>query len=278
MWTSGKVDTDDGAIAYRFMDIGEPWLERRAFPIVFQHGLGLNSDMWLPWLKSLAACHPIVMIDLRGHGGSAEAWRKPDYSLDEFGKDITRVLDHLGIQVCHYIGESFGGTVGLRLAARQPQRLASVVACSTGIYGQWLTNIGDWPDFVAREGVDAWSRDFMDGRFVPGSVDPSLVDWVDENQRTLAPRVIAGLVRCLLTTDLRQELRELATPLLVISPGGSPYVDLRSAHAIRELVPSAEAVFFPDARHGVVMSHWEPCSTAAAQFLARVEARYRDGS
>ena len=276
MWTSGQVDTNDGAIAYRFMDIGEPWLERRSFPIVFQHGLGLTADLWLPWVKSLAASHPIVTVDLRGHGGSAGAWTKQDYSLDDFTKDITGVLDHLGIQVCHFIGESFGGTVGLHLAAQQPHRLASVVACSTGIYGQWLTNIEGWPDFVAQEGVVAWSREFMKGRFVPGSVDPALVDWVDKNQRTLAPQVIAGLVHCLLTTDLRQELRGLAAPLLIISPGGSPYVDLRSAHALQELVPLAEAVFFPDARHGVVMSHWSACSAAAAQFFARVEARRGD--
>ena len=273
MWTSGQVDTNDGAIAYRFMDIGEPWLKRRSFPIVFQHGLGLTADVWLPWFKSLAASHPIVTIDLRGHGGSARAWTKQDYSLDDITKDITVVLDHLGIQVCHFIGESFGGTLGLHLAAQQPRRLASVVACSTGIYGQWLTNIEGWPDFVAREGVVAWSREFMQGRFVSGSVDPALVEWVDKSQRTLAPQVVAGIVHCLQKTDLRQELRGLATPLLIISPGGSPYVDLRSAHALQELVPLAEAVFFPDARHGVVMSHWSACSEAAAQFLARVEAR-----
>ena len=273
MWTSGHVDTNDGAIAYRFMDLGEPWLERRSFPIVFQHGLGLTADVWLPWVKSLAACHPIVTIDLRGHGGSAGAWTKQDYSLDDITQDVTAVLDYLGIQVCHFIGESFGGTVGLHLAAQQPHRLASVVACSTGIYGQWLTNVEGWPDLVAREGVVAWSREFMKGRFLPGSVDPALVDWVDKSQRTLAPQVVTGIVNCLLKTDLRQELQGLATPLLIISPGGSPYVNLRSAHELQELVPLAEAVFFPDARHGVVMSHWSACSLSAAHFLARVEAR-----
>ena len=273
MWTSGQVDTNDGAIAYRYLDIGEPWLERRAIPIVFQHGLGLTGDVWLPWLKSLAAGHPIVTIDLRGHGGSAAAWTKQDYSLDEFTRDVTVVLDHLEIQVCHFVGESFGGTMGLHLAAQQPHRLASVIACSTGIYGQWLTNIGGWPDFVAREGVVAWSRDFMEGRFVSGSVDSALVEWVDKCQRTLTPQAVAGIVNCLLRTDLRQELSGLEAPLLIISPGSSPYVNLRSAHALRELVPLAEAVFFPDARHGVVMSHWSECSLAAAHFLARVEAR-----
>ena len=273
MWTTGQVDTDDGAIAYRYLDMGEPWFERRSIPIVFQHGLGLTGEVWLPWLKSLAARHPIVTIDLRGHGESAAAWTKQDYSLEEFTKDITAVLDQLGIQVCHYIGESFGGTMGLHLAAQQPQRLASVVACSTGIYGQWLTKIGGWPDFVAREGVVAWSRQFMEGRFVPGSVDSALEEWVDKCQRTLAPPAIAGIVNCLLRADLREELRDLEAPLLIISPGNSPYVDLRSAHAIRELVPLAEAVFFPDARHGVVMSHWSECSLAVAQFLARVEDR-----
>lgn len=272
MWTSGHVDTNDGAIAYRFLDLGEPWLERRSLPIVFHHGLGLTADVWMPWVKSPAACHPIVTIDLRGHGESAGAWTKQDYSLDDITQDVTAVLDYLGIQVCHFIGESFGGTIGLHLAAQQPHRLASIVACSTGIYGQWLTNVEGWPDLVAREGVVAWSQEFMKGRFLPGSVDPALVEWVDKSQRTLAPQVVTGIVNCLLRTDLRQELQGLATPLLIISPGGSPYVNLRSIQALQELVPLAEAVFFPDARHGVVMSHWTACSLSATNFLARVEA------
>ena len=273
MITSDHIDSNGGLVSYRYLDTGEPWGTDGSIPVVFQHGLGLNANVWLPWFKTLAAHHPIVTIDLRGHGGSALSWTKDDYSLDDIAEDITAVLDHLGIPVCHFVGESFGGTVGLHLAAKESHRFASVVSCSTGIYGQWLTNVQQWPNLVVEKGIIPWSDELMQGRFFPDSVDVSLVRWVENTQQTLSPKVVAGIVRCLLGTDLRPELKGLKTPLLIISPEASPYVDLRSAQALQELVPLAETVFFPDARHGVIMSHWRACSAAVMQFLARIEKR-----
>ena len=273
MITSDHVDINGGSIAYRYLDTGEPWAKNDSIPVVFQHGLGLNSNVWLPWFKTLAPHHPIVTIDLRGHGGSALSWTKDDYSLDEIAEDITAVLDHLGIPICHFVGESFGGTVGLHLAATESHRLASVVSCSTGIYGQWLTNVQQWPDLVVEKGVVPWSDELMQGRFFQSSVDMSLVEWEKNSQQTLSPKVVAGIVRCLLGTDLRPELKDFKTPLLIISPEGSPYVDLRSTRTLQELVPWSETVFFPDARHGVIMSHWRECSAAVMQFLTRIEKR-----
>ena len=273
MITSDHIDIDGESIAYSFLDTGEPWSKDRSIPVVFQHGLGLNSNVWLPWLKTLSVHHPIVTIDLRGHGGSASSWTKNDYSLDDITRDITGVLDHLDIPVCHFVGESFGGTAGLHLAAKESHRFASVVACSTGIFGEWLTNVQRWLNLVVEKGIIPWSDELLEGRFFPDSVDISLVEWVEKAQQTLSPKVVAGIVRCLLGADLRPELAGLKTPLLIISPEASPYVDQRSAQALRELVPSAETVFFPDARHGVIMSHWRECSAAVMQFLARIEKR-----
>ena len=87
MWTSGQVDTNDGTIAFHFMDIGEPWLERRSFPIIFQHGLGLTADVRLPRVKSLTGCHPIVTIDLRGHETVTEKLARAMMTLRD---DISR--------------------------------------------------------------------------------------------------------------------------------------------------------------------------------------------
>ena len=45
MITSDHVDINGGSIAYRYLDTGEPWAKNDSIPVVFQHGLGLNSNV-----------------------------------------------------------------------------------------------------------------------------------------------------------------------------------------------------------------------------------------
>ena len=78
---------------------------------------------WTPWMRRLVRAHPVVSIDLRGHGSSRDAWHDPDARLTDYAADVLSVLDHLRIPACHFVGESFGGTIGLHLAAGYPDRL-----------------------------------------------------------------------------------------------------------------------------------------------------------
>jgi 3-oxoadipate enol-lactonase len=275
MWKEESVARGGSAIAYWTCEFTEPWRPRSGSTIVLQHGLGLNASVWRPWLRAFPPDCTVIAIDLRGHGRSASAWKKDDYSIDELTDDVLAIMDQESVEQCHFIGESIGGTIGLNLAGRFASRVRSITVCSTGVQGAMVTNVAGWPDLVRDKGIDAWSAEFLRGRFEPGTVSPELVAWVDGVQRQLSPRAVAGIVRSLLNADLDSVLANLATPLLMIYPLGSPYVDTRNAIALRALVPFADAVFLRGARHGVVLSHWAECSAAAGAFIARVDAEPR---
>lgn len=230
------VERSDRLIAYRTLAIGEPWCDDVRPPILFQHGLGLHGEMWLPWARELLVHGRVLLPDLRGHGESAAAWQEKAYGEDELAADVVSFLDHAGIDRCHYVGESFGGTLGLVVAARWPEWIRSLTLGSTAFRGATISNIGGWPDLVfSEDGMAKWSAEISAGRFDAASVG-RIADWVDEAQRGLEPRVVAGLVRCLQAVHLTDVLPSLTTPVLVLAPASSPFINLESAR--RSIAPS----------------------------------------
>ncbi len=264
-----KVDTGEGEIAFAVHDVTPPWRRESQRPIVLQHGLGLTSEAWRPWLGVLLGPRPIVTIELRGHGESAAAWSADDYPLTRFSEDVRAVLDALEYESCHFVGESFGGTLGIQLAADHPDRVASLSVCSTGFRGDLIANVAHWPDLAqSEEGRAAWSAEILAGRFRP-PVDEELAAWVEASQMTVGPPVVAGIVRCLLGADLTAEARALRPRLQILMAADSPFVGTEGPRLLHELVPRSEIVFLDDARHGIVLSHWRQCAEAVRAFIDR---------
>ena len=72
---------------------------------------------------STSAC---VAPDMVGFGYS-ERPEKPDYSLDTWADQTLGVMDALGIEKAHLVGNSFGGGIALRLATKHPDRVDKMV-------------------------------------------------------------------------------------------------------------------------------------------------------
>lgn len=259
-------------VRFEVLETAPPWETAARTPIVLQHGLGLSRRIWRPWLRRLPDGHPVVTIDLRGHGDSAAPWEEGDESIEGFGHDVLAVLDHLGIEAFHFVGESVGGTIGLHLAGRHPERVRSLTMCSAGYRGERIGNVDHWPALALEEGIAAWSEQILAGRFAPGAVPDELIAWTRAMQVALAPEVVGGIVRALRAVDLEPVARELRTPLLVLAPTGSPFVDVSAQVDLARTVEGAEIAFMRGAQHGIVLSHWRECSAAAGLFIARVDA------
>lgn len=265
----GTRQTSRG-IAYSHVRLEPAWSPDSRLPVLFQHGLGLDRTLWNPWLRHALAQRTVVAADLRGHGGSVPAWRPGVARLGDFAGDVLSVLDDCGIDRCHYVGESFGGTLGLHLAGTAGDRFASVTALSTGWKGAWFRKVRDWEGLLATGGIAAWSRALTEARFDPERTDPRLLAWVEQLQQRMDPEVVWTTARCLLECDLSDLLPGITIPVLTVL-ADSPFVDPRNLTGLVSAVPRAEAGRIPGARHGIVLSHWRECADLCFGFLDRAE-------
>jgi len=95
-------------------------------PALLWHSLWVDSRSWGPLVDSLGAHRRLVTIDGPGYGRSDPIDR--DFTLDDCARAAAEVIDHLGItEPVDWVGNAWGGHVGITLAADQPHRLHSLV-------------------------------------------------------------------------------------------------------------------------------------------------------
>jgi pimeloyl-ACP methyl ester carboxylesterase len=90
-------------------------------PVVLVHPINTAGTVWTGVAERLPG--PVVVPDLRGHGGSG---MDGPYTVDGYVDDVLAVMDGAGVTAAHLAGGSLGGTIGLALAARCPDRALSV--------------------------------------------------------------------------------------------------------------------------------------------------------
>jgi aminoacrylate hydrolase len=96
-------------------------------PVILSAGLGGTGAYWRPNLAALAAEHRVILYDHRGTGRSDRALPS-GLQVEDMADDVVALMDGLGLERAHFIGHAAGGLIGLTLAWRTPERIASLVA------------------------------------------------------------------------------------------------------------------------------------------------------
>jgi aminoacrylate hydrolase len=95
-------------------------------PVILSPGLGGSGAYWAPNVAVLAERHRVILYDHRGTGRSDRAL-PGDLDVDDMADDVLALMDGLMLEQASLIGHAAGGVIGLSIALRQPQRLASLV-------------------------------------------------------------------------------------------------------------------------------------------------------
>lgn len=112
-------------------------------PFVLLHPGITDSRVWDPLLGHLSHAR-VIRFDRRGFGRSPRA-TAPYSALG----DLVAVLDALGLDRVHLVGNSMGGETSLALAVTAPERVASMTLLCPGISGYAFVEVED-PDLEAR--------------------------------------------------------------------------------------------------------------------------------
>jgi pimeloyl-ACP methyl ester carboxylesterase len=125
---------------------------RHAPAIVMIHGLGSSLHTWQAWADALDADFRVVRFDLPGSGLS-EPDPTGDYSDARSLQILAALMDQLGIARADLIGNSIGGRLAWRFAARNPDRVAKLVLVSPDGFASPGFEYGKAPHVPAILGV-----------------------------------------------------------------------------------------------------------------------------
>jgi pimeloyl-ACP methyl ester carboxylesterase len=255
------VSRSEPILAHRLDDAGPGGSDEI---VLLLNGGYMSIGAWEPIASLLAERRRVLRCDFRGQlrmPGPAHRELAPN------ADDVAALLDHLGFDRVHVFGTSFGGEVGLLLAARHPERVASLVAVT----------IGDHTTDAMREAAREMRRVIAAilaggerGRFhdvlVPGVYSPAYVaghrELLAERRRQIERipdpwfEAAADIVAAVGDFDLRPELGKIRCPTLVVVAADDRAIPPERGRAVAASIPGAELAEHPTSGH--VLIHEDP--------------------
>ena len=95
-------------------------------PLIAIHGLGGTKGSFLPTVAELAPHYRVIAADLPGFGDSSKPLRGA-YDPAYFARAIVALMDELGLERAHFVGNSLGGRVAIELGMSHPGRVGRLV-------------------------------------------------------------------------------------------------------------------------------------------------------
>lgn len=217
--------------------------------VVARFGSGPPAVVGLPgWQRTAADFRSAfsgleaVAVDLPGFGLSPPpetAWGSPEYA--EWLAPLVGELAERGGHPLVVVGHSFGGRVGVRLAARYPELVAAVV-----LVGAPLARLG--PPARPRLRLRVARRLARAGLVSPVRVDRLRERYGSEDYRQAVGVMRQVLVRTV-AEEYRDDLRHLACPAIVVAGENDPVVPPAMARAVAAQCPAARVVVLPGVGH-----------------------------
>lgn len=124
-------DQDGGTLRVHYLDEGPA-----DGPVVLaMHGEPSWSYLYRKMIPVLvAAGHRVIAPDLVGFGKSDKPTEKSDYTYERHVAWMQEaIIDHLDLRDATFFGQDWGGLVGLRLVAENPDRFSRVIIGNTGL-------------------------------------------------------------------------------------------------------------------------------------------------
>jgi haloalkane dehalogenase len=190
-------DGEGGTLRIHHLDEGPA----DAPPVLLLHGEPTWSFLYRHVIPPLVdAGHRVVVPDLVGFGRSDKPTQATDHTYARHVEWMRLALfERLGLRDITFFGQDWGGLIGLRLVAAEPDRYARVVIGNTGL----PTGLGPASEaFLAWQRFSQETEDFPVGRIIAGgcttALSPEIIAAYDapfpDDRHKAAARIFPSLV------------------------------------------------------------------------------------
>jgi pimeloyl-ACP methyl ester carboxylesterase len=265
------VEVDGIPFAYR--EVGPP----SGVPVVFLHHFTAVLDDWDPAVvDGIAAERPVILVDLRGVGGSGGT--TPD-SIEAMAGDAIAFLQALGLSQVDLLGFSLGGMVAQLVVEQRPDLVRRVILAGTAPAGDSGPAATGAVLQAAMEKASAQGKHpkhflFFSPTATSQAAADAFVARLDERTADRDAPVSNETIGAQLTALARWEqgaspvaVTNVDKPVLVVNGDDDTMLPTISSFHLAELLPNAQLSIYPDSGHGGIFQHHDVFVTQALEFL-----------
>lgn len=247
--TTRLVDTALGTLRVQVSDGTGP-------AVLMWPSLLMTGELWAGQAARFGDSHRLVLIDPPGHGGSAPL--SGPFSFPDCARCVVDLLDGLGIDRAHFVGNSWGGMIGGTFAALHPDRLdrAVLMNCTASKAGVaqkvqyaamlWLaTMLGGIRPPLTRSSI----RAFLGPTTL--HIRPDVVETVRTNVAAVDTDSVRWAVRSVVSArpDQHALLGRVTAPVLVVAGAEDATFPVAETRAMAESIPTASFTVLDGVAH-----------------------------
>ena len=240
--------------------------------VVLIHGYSADRQVWPRFAKHLVDRYEVIIPDLAGHGDTGFV-PGLDYSGPAQARRVIAMLDSLGIQKAHFMGNSMGGFISGHLALAYPERTLSITVMDpAGVTSPEPSDMGKMlaqgkNPFETRSAEDFkvfYAMTMAKPPFLP----PSVLAAVAEDYQRRRPE-LAEIFTWINNRDaLDAELGRIQTPTLVLWGDQDRLIHVSAAPVWTKGIAGAQMHIFKDIGHMPMVEVPEQTAEVVNAFLA----------
>ena len=214
--------------------------------LVFSPSMFFDADMFAAQAEAFCDRYRVIRYDHRGQGRSARAPRD-QLDMDTLAADAAALIEALECAPCTFVGNSMGGFIALRLAARRPELIRSIVVMGSSADIEEQTEAMDGLiEIVKEHGVAPAVEGVL--HFMLGDTtlnDPArapILKAVREMLLSRTPEYADAAWQIAHRKGILDELPRIAAPTLVVAGAEDHTYPPPKSEQIAALIPGAELI------------------------------------
>lgn len=256
------ADVAGASIAYQVFGEGPDLLVTPGF--VSHLDLQWTIPSYARFFEMLSSFARVIIFDKRGTGLSDPA--PGAIRFDQRADDIVAVMDAAGSERAALMGVSEGGPLSVIVAAREPERVSSLILYGTFAKGSQLG--GEMFD-AFTEAIDDWGSGQTADIF---STTQKNQGWHRRlaavfERASASPGMARALVESVRESDVSAVLPTLDVPCLVLNRRDDPFAPERWGREMAEAIPDAHMVVTEGSEHLPWFGDYTSVAQAVADFL-----------
>lgn len=202
--------------------------------LLILHGWGRSLGEWLPTAKQLSDRYTVILVDLPGFGTTPRSEKTMDtYEYAEF---VQHFLEKLEVKKCKLLGHSFGGRLGIILAAKRNMIETLVLVDAAGI-----------EDKSAVVKAKSAINKFL-GTLFPSPLKKKLQNYLASNDYKTAGAMRDVLVK-VVNQDLRHLLKDIEIPTFIIWGERDNQLPVTQTKLFKKAIPESTVRIVWEAGH-----------------------------
>jgi pimeloyl-ACP methyl ester carboxylesterase len=245
--------------------------------IVFSHGLLWGTELFAPQIAALRDRYRCIAWDHRGQGRSGSDHRDC-IGMELVWQDAVQLLEARATGPVHFCGLSMGGFVAMRMAARRPDLVRSLMLLETSSDPEPLENIARYRTLtrvtrlIGPRPIKNRVAPIMLGKTIltDKARRAELAGFVDlMSRRRDIWRAVNGVVD---RAGIHHELARITAPTLVVVGDEDIATPRPKAEKLAGAIKGARLVTIPRAGHSSTVEEPAVVTAALEQFLQALPA------